>query len=69
MHLARGTVLARYRLLTWETVVVGVVLGATMFLGSWAGRRLLDRVSDRVFLVVVEVLLVGMGLHMLLGGR
>jgi uncharacterized membrane protein YfcA len=67
MHLARGAVLARYRLLTWETLVVGLVLGVTMFAGSWMGRRLLDRVSDRVFLVVVEVLVVLMGLHMLLG--
>lgn len=66
MHVARGAVLARYRLLTWQIVVIGLVLGATMFAGSYIGRRLLDRVSDRVFLIVIEILLVLMGLHLLL---
>ena len=56
---------ARYRLLTWEVVAIGLVLGATMFAGSWIGRRLLDRMSDRVFLAVIEVLLVVMGLQFL----
>lgn len=69
MHLARGAALARYALLTRETVAVGALLGATMFAGSWAGRRLLDRMSDRVFLTIIEVLLVVMGLHSLLFPR
>jgi uncharacterized membrane protein YfcA len=69
MHLARGAALARYALLTWETFAVGALLGATMFAGSWLGRRLLDRMSDRVFLGIIEVLLVVMGLHSLLFPR
>jgi len=68
MHLSRGAALARYARLTWETFVVGAALGATMFAGSWAGRRLLDRMSDRVFLII-EVLLVLLGLHSLLFPR
>jgi len=69
MHVTRGLVFARYRMLTWETVMIGLVLGATMFAGSWIGRRLLDRMSDRVFLAVIEVILVVMGLQMLLVPR
>jgi uncharacterized membrane protein YfcA len=69
MHLARGAALARYALLTREAFAVGALLGATMFAGSWAGRRLLDRMSDRVFLAIIEVLLVVMGLHSLLFPR
>jgi len=69
MHLARGAALARYALLTWEALAVGAVLGATMFAGSWLGRRLLDRMSDRLFLGIIEVLLVVMGLHSLLFPR
>jgi uncharacterized membrane protein YfcA len=69
MHLSRGAALARYALLTWETFAVGTVLGATMFAGSWFGRRLLDRMSDRVFLGIIEVLLVLMGLHSVLFPR
>jgi hypothetical protein len=69
MHVTRGAGFARYRLLTWEVVVVGLVLGATMFAGAWLGRRLLDHMSDRVFLVVIEALLVLMGLQFLLVPR
>jgi uncharacterized protein len=69
MHVTRGAVLARYRLLTGEVVVIGLALGAVMFAGSWIGRRLLDRMSDRVFLAVIEALLVGMGLQFLLFPR
>ena len=32
---------------------MGALLGATMFAGSWFGRRLLDR-DDRVFLVIIN---------------
>jgi uncharacterized membrane protein YfcA len=69
MHVTRGVGLARYRLLSWEVVAIGLVLGATMFAGSWLGRRLLDRMSDRAFLVVIEALLVVMGLQFLLFPR
>lgn len=69
MHVTRGAVLARYRLLTWRVVVIGVVLGLVMFAGSWIGRRLLDRMSDRVFLALIEALLIVMGLQFLLFPR
>jgi uncharacterized protein len=69
MHLSRGAALARYALLTWETFAVGALLGATMFAGSWLGRRALERMSDRVFLAIIEVLLVVLGLHSLLFPR
>ena len=65
MHVTRGAVLSRHRLLTWEVVTIGLVLGVVMFAGSWIGRRLLDRMSDRVFLAVIETLLVIMGLQFL----
>jgi len=48
---------------------VGTVLGGTMFAGAWLGRRMLDHMSDRVFLGIIEVLLVAMGLQSLLFPR
>jgi len=67
MHLTRGIAFARYAVLTWEAVAIGVVLGATMFAGSWFARQLLDRMSDRVFLAIIEVLLILLGLQFLFG--
>jgi len=69
MHLTRGAVFARYALLTWDMVALGCVLGGTMFFGTWVARRLLDRMSERVFLWIVEGLLVVMGLQLLLFPR
>jgi uncharacterized membrane protein YfcA len=69
MHLTRGAVFARYAVLTWDAVGLGVVLGGTMFVGSWIARRLVDRMSERVFLWIVEGLLVVMGLQSLLFPR
>jgi len=69
MHLTRGAVLTRYALVTWDTLAVGCVLGTVMFAGAWVGRRLLDRMSDRVFLRVIEGLLIVMGLQFLLFPR
>jgi uncharacterized membrane protein YfcA len=69
MHVTRGATLARYRLITWDVLLIGLVLGLVMFAGSWVGRRLLDRMSDRVFLAVIEALLVVMGLQFLLAPR
>lgn len=69
MHATRTVAFARYALLSWETVAVGAVLGSSMFVGSWLARRLLDRMSDRVFLSLVEILLMLMGLQFLLLSR
>ena len=69
MNLTRGVVLARYALFTWETVAIGCMLGATMFVGAWIGRRLLERMSERAFVTMIEVLLVVMGLHFVLVSR
>ena len=56
MNISRGVAFARYALLTWDMVALGCVLGASMFFGTWAARRLLDRMSERVFIWIVEVL-------------
>lgn len=65
MHLVRGAGFAKLALVTRETALLGLTLGATMFIGSWLGRRIVDRLSDRAFLRAIEALLVLMGLHFL----
>jgi len=69
MHVARAGAFTGAALLSWEHLAVGGVLGGTMFAGSWVARRLLEGMSDRAFLAVVEALLIGMGLQFLLVPR
>jgi uncharacterized membrane protein YfcA len=66
MHVVRGAGLAKLSLITRDTALLGVTLGAMMFLGAWLGRRIVDRLSDRAFLLAIEALLMLMGLHFLL---
>jgi hypothetical protein len=69
MHVVRGAGFAKLALVTRETALLGLTLGATMFVGSWLARRIVDRLSDRAFLAAIEVLLLVMGLHYLLFPR
>lgn len=69
IHFTRGAAFAKFKVLTWDWVVLGLTLGAIMFAGTWVARRVLDRMSERVFLLAIETLLVVMGLHFLFVSR
>src|SRR5262245_7658987 len=69
IHFTRGAAFMRFHVLTWEWTTLGLTLGVIMFGGTWVARRILDRMSDRVFLAAIETLLVVMGLHFLLLSR
>jgi len=69
MNITRSIAFARYALLGWDTVILGLLLGTVMFTGAWLGRRLLDRMSDRIFLLIIEGLSLVAGLHLMLFPR
>jgi uncharacterized membrane protein YfcA len=61
VHLTKTLVYGRYALVTPETGVLGLGMGAVMFVGAFVGRRILDRLSDRSFVMALEVLVAGLG--------
>ncbi|MDP9372728.1 MAG: hypothetical protein M3Q65_09810 [Chloroflexota bacterium] len=66
MHAVKLGVYGGYALLGPRTVGLGLAVGAVLMLGAALGKRLLDRVPERVFPRLIEgVLLVG-GLQLLL---
>lgn len=68
--LTRGAfVFQRYNLMTAPIVGVGLYLGVVMILGAWLGRRILDLLSERAFLLIIETLIVLAGLQFLLFPR
>jgi hypothetical protein len=69
MYIPRGIVFQRYNLMTTPIVGVGLYLGVIMILGAWLGRRILDRLSERTFLLIIETLIVLAGLQFLLFPR
>jgi uncharacterized protein len=61
VHLVKTLVYGRYALLTPETSALGLATGGVMFAGAFFGRLILDRMSDRSFVVALEVLVAGLG--------
>ena len=61
VHITKTLVYGRYALLTPETGSLGLAIGGVMFAGAFVGRLILDRLSDRSFVVALEVLVGGLG--------
>jgi uncharacterized membrane protein YfcA len=55
-------------ILTLRAVATGLALGPIMIAGSYVGKRILDRLPERVFVVIIELVLVGTGVWFLLDG-
>jgi uncharacterized protein len=66
MHLAKSIVYGRYAVLNMGYVLQGSVLGGSLVLGSWTGRRVIDLLPERRFSLLVEALLVLSALLLLL---
>jgi uncharacterized membrane protein YfcA len=50
------------------TLGVGLLVTPAMIAGSWTGKRIVDRLPERAFVTLIEVVLVGTGLAFLIGG-
>jgi uncharacterized membrane protein YfcA len=68
VHVIKTLVYGRYALVSPEAAGLGVAMGAVMFVGAWIGRALLARMSDRAFLLAIEILMTVFGLLMLVRG-
>jgi uncharacterized membrane protein YfcA len=67
MHATKTVVYGRYSAITLGGALLGLALGSAMVLGSWTGRRLIDRMPDRWFSLFIEGMLVIAALLLVLG--
>ena len=58
----------KFAALTAETLVVGAGLGMLLLVGSYLGKRIVDRVDAARFILIVEVALIVSGVVMLAQG-
>ncbi len=68
MHLTKTILYGRFALVGSRELAYGVFLGVSMIVGSWTGKRLIERLSRTTFVYVVEGLLILSGLQLLLIG-
>jgi len=68
MHLTKLVAYRQTDVLTWAGVLIGLALGPIMVVGSWLGKRIVDRMPERVFVGTIESVLVVAGLLFLVRG-
>ncbi|MDE3152833.1 MAG: sulfite exporter TauE/SafE family protein [Gemmatimonadota bacterium] len=69
MHLTKIVAYREASVLSGPGVLAGFALGPIMVLGSWAGKRLVDRLPERFFVLIIEGTMVAAGLAFLIRGR
>src|SRR5690348_8641842 len=62
MHVVKLGAYGQGALLTPTATIAGVALGPIMILGSWVGKRVVDVLPERVFVLLIEITLVAAGL-------
>ena len=68
MHVTKLTVDGGYALLDLPSVLTGAAIGAVMLLGSYAGKRILSSVPERVFPYLIEAVLLVAGMLFVVRG-
>ena len=68
MHVAKLIAYRQSAVLPLHAVLSGLALGPIMVAGSFAGKRVVDRLPERVFVRVIDVTLLAAGV-MFLAGR
>lgn len=67
MHLSKIAAYGAGDLLTRQVLLYGVALTPATLAGTWVGKRIVGRISDRVFVILVEVGLVAAGALFVIG--
>jgi uncharacterized membrane protein YfcA len=65
MHLTKMAVYQRFALIGPRELQYGLFLGLAMVLGSWTGKRLIERLPQDTFRATVELLVILSGLQLL----
>jgi uncharacterized protein len=68
MHVAKLVAYRQTAILTRLDILIGLALGPILILGSFLGKRIVDRLPERAFVVIIEAVLVITGLGFLIRG-
>jgi uncharacterized membrane protein YfcA len=68
MHVTKLVAYRQTAVLTGAGVVIGLALGPIMILGSFLGKRIVDRLPEKVFVAIIELVLVVAGVLFLVRG-
>jgi len=68
MHVTKLVAYGGAAVLTGASVVTGLALGPIMLAGSYTGKRIVERLPERLFIILIELVLLISGLTLLVTG-
>ena len=68
MHVTKLIAYRQKAVLTGRDALIGLALGPVMVFGSFAGKRVLDRLPERIFVLMIEFVLLASGVMFLVRG-
>jgi len=68
MHVTKLVAYRQTAILTLGAVAVGLALGPVMILGSYTGKKVVERLSEKVFVLIIEAVLILAGATFLIRG-
>lgn len=68
MHVTKLVAYRRVSILSSDSIIIGLGLGSVMILGSYVGKKILDRLPERVFIFLIETTLIVAGIGFLVHG-
>ncbi len=66
LHVTKSITYGRYAALTLTDCLSGLALGGSLVLGSWTGRKLIDRLAERWYALLIDLLLAASSISLLL---
>ena len=66
MHLTKTIVYNKYSLVGQTELYYGLFIGIAMIIGSWIGKKTIEKLSRYRFIILVEILLIISGLQMII---
>jgi len=68
MHVTKLVAYRRVSILTSDSIVIGLALGSIMIFGSFLGKKILDWLPERLFILLIEATLIVAGIGFLVHG-
>lgn len=69
MHVTKVFAYRSAAILSTRDLLAGLAMGPIMIAGSWTGKRVVDRLPERVFVLIIEGAMIAAGLLFLIRGH
>lgn len=66
MHIIKTILYKKYLEIETDIIIYGIIIGSTMILGSYLGKKVMEKIPKKYFQIIVEICLVLSGIQMII---